>query len=280
VITPSLFAYIYPQIIQGIDDTAHDKRYNIVLASSKGNLEKEMLSLEQLLEKGVDGLLIEPAAGFQRIQESKTFQALKNLSIPVVFVDWVIDEPNVSYVSINDFEGGFTATNYLAEAGHTRIAYVYPNDHIPFIQRYQGYRKALEAHRIEYDSRLDKATTVAKWNEDNNHIIPLVKELLDLGDQRPSAIFFFNDEAALCGYTAIREAGLKIPDDISVIGFDDSELAAVGEISLTSVIHPKYMIGKWAAELLFEAIEHEGQTPPRQMLINPTIAVRNSVKFI
>ncbi len=280
VMIPFLSAYIYPQIIQGIDDTAHERSYNIVLASSKGDVDKEMTSLHQLLERGVDGLLVEPAGGFQRIQESKTFQALKKLSIPVVFMDWVIEDPAVSYVSINDIQGGFAATEYLIQAGHTRIGCIYPKDHIPSIQRHRGYRSALEQHNIEYDPDLVKTLTVARWDEEHAHVGSLVNELLESGEKKPSAIFFFNDEAALAGYTAIRGAGLTIPDDMSVMGFDDSELVAVPEISLTTVIHPKYLLGKWAADMLLEEIESETPIPPRQMLINPLIAVRKSVKVL
>ena len=106
----------------------------------------------------------------------------------------------------------------------------------------------------------------------------LVQELIDLGDHRPTAVFFLNDDAALQGYPAIRNAGLNIPDDISVIGFDDTDLAVRAEVPLTTMIHPKYQLGKWAAEILFEHIEHHG--PPWQMILNPAIAVRDSVKAL
>ena len=279
MITPFISYYIYPPIIQGIDDIAHKHRYNIILGSSRGTQEKEIICLEQLLAKDIDGLLIEPAGGFQNINESRVFQLLKELSIPVMYLNWVIQDPDASFVSVNDFEGGLRATEYLLEAGHTRIACVYPDDFVPGIQRYRGYRKALKNYNIDYVNELDKSGTIFRWN-DTDYISMLVKELLSLKDaQRPSAIFFFNDSAALQGYQAIREAGLQIPDDISVIGFDDSELGAVADIPLTSMSHPKYQIGKWAAEFLFEKIQHKGPKPPaKQMIINPTIVLRDSVK--
>jgi GntR family transcriptional regulator of arabinose operon len=279
VIVPRLSFYIYPQIIQGIDDIAHQKHYNIVLGSSDVSPEKELVCVKQLLKKNIDGLLIEPSGGFQHFKDSENFQVLKELTIPVVFMDWALDDPGVSYVSPDDVNGGFRATSYLIEAGHRRIAHVYPNDAMPGIKRYQGYRKALETYGIDYDSRLDKSTPILKWNEPG-HITMLTKELIDLGDDMPTALFFFNDDGALHGYTAIRNAGLKIPEDISVIGFDDSEMAARAEVPLTTMIHPKYQLGKWAADILFHQIEHNRQPPPWQMLLNPTIAVRDSVKAI
>ena len=279
VLTPLISSYIYPKIIEGIDDVAHKKRYNIVLGNSKGMPEKELICLEHLLEKHVDGLLLEPAGGIHHIQESKTFRLVQELTIPVVFLDWEINEPQMSYVSIDDVEGGFRATSFLLEAGHRRIACVYPNDHVPGLQRYQGYQEALEMQNIKPEPKLEKAGTILKWN-DPEYIPTLMQDLLDLGADRPTAIFFFNDFAALRGYAAIRDAGLKIPDDISVIGFDDSEMGAFSEIPLTSVIHPKYQIGKLAAEILFEHLDQKDKRIPRQMIINPTIAIRQSVKII
>lgn len=108
-------------------------------------------------------------------------------------------------------------------------------------------------------------------------IIPITKVLLALVADKSTAIFF---DAALQGYDVIGRAGLKIPDDISVIGFDDFEFAARAEVPLTTMIHPKYQIGKWAAEILFEQIEHPGPITPQQILLNPTMAVRDSVKWL
>jgi GntR family transcriptional regulator of arabinose operon len=279
VIVPRLSFYIYPQIIQGIDDIAHGKHYNIVLGSSDVSPEKELVCVEQLLKKNIDGLIIEPSGGLQHFEDSKNFQMLKTLFIPVVFMDWVLDDPNVSYVSPDDVEGGFRATSHLIEAGHRRVACICPNDNVPGIKRYQGYRKALETYGIDYDSRLEKSTPILQWNTPG-HIAMLMRELLDLGNDRPTAVFFYNDDGALQGCDAIRNAGMIIPDDISVIGFDDSEFASRAEVPMTTMIHPKYQLGKWAAEILFEQIEHNGQIPPRQMILNPTVAVRDSVKSL
>jgi GntR family transcriptional regulator of arabinose operon len=196
VIVPGLSFYIYPQIIQGINDIVHQKRYNIVLGSSDTDPKKEPACLEQLLEKNIDGLLFEPSIGPQQFLDSKTYHLLQALTIPVVFMDWALDASEVSYVSLDDVEGGFRATSYLIETGHRHIAYVYPNTHVPGIQRYQGYRKALAAHGIEYDPRLTKTNITLNWR-DTNHGYLLMKELIALGTNRPTAVFFFNDETAL-----------------------------------------------------------------------------------
>jgi GntR family transcriptional regulator of arabinose operon len=278
VLTP-MSSYIYPQIIQGISDTAHKRHHNIVLGSSNDDREQELKYVEQFLQRNIDGLIIEPTGGVEHFQDSVLFHRLKALPIPVVFMDWVIDDPDVSYVSLDDVAGGFRATSYLIEAGHRRIACVYPSDNIPGPRRYRGYRKALEKFGVTYDERLDKPVESLKLNV-ADYIYTLTKSLVNLGEDRPTAIFFYNDRSALSGYAAIRDAGLKIPDDISVVGYDDSELAILADVPLTSVIHPKYQSGKLAADILFDQIEHQGQNMPRQMIINPTLAIRDSVKTL
>ena len=199
--------------------------------------------------------------------------------MPVVFMDWAIDDAAISYVAPDDVEGGLRATRYLIDAGHQRIACVCPYDTLPGIQRHQGYRKALETYNIPYDSGLDISTSITQWNEPG-HIVNLVHSLLQLGADRPTALFFFNDDGALRGYEAIRAAGLLVPEDMSVMGFDDSDFAVVPDVPLTTMIHPKYHLGKWAAEILFEQLDHPEQKIPRQMLLNPTVAVRQSVKTL
>lgn len=286
VIVPRLSFYIYPKIIQGIDYVAHEEGYNMVLASSDVNPEKELECLDRLLKKNIDGLLIEPCLGDEDFEKSENYRVLKQLEIPLVIMDWIIDDMEMSYVSPNDIEGGYRATRYLIEAGHKRIAIVGPYDTIPGFKRYQGYLRALDFFGLERDPRLEKLMTIRRWNENGqmdlatSHIVELVDELLALGKDRPTAIFFYNDEGSFHGYMAIRRAGLSIPDDVSIIGFDDSEFATLTEVPLTSVIHPKYDLGKWSAEVLFDKLKNNGSSPATQMVFNPTIAVRRSVKKV
>jgi GntR family transcriptional regulator of arabinose operon len=274
----ALPSYIYPQIIQGINEIASKRTYNIVLGSSHAHWEKELACLEQLLTRGIDGLILEPANGIQHLQDSGFFERLTKLSVPIVLINWVLDVPNVSYVSLDDVEGGFRATSYLIQAGHRRIAYIYP-ENIPGLHRYQGYRNALKTYGIIPDSRLEKPTSVPNWNE-TGYIRKLMKELIDLGADRPTAVFCFNDHAALRTYAIIRKAGLKIPDDISLMGFDDYEMAALAEVPLTTMEHPKSRLGKWAAEVLFEQIELNNPDTAIRITMNPTIIVRDSVKSL
>ena len=279
VITPAMFQYIYPRVMQGIYDILYPQGYHLIISDLGYDTPDASPNLERMLAHGIDGLIFEPSGGTQRFLETKTFAMLKSLTIPVVFMGWIFENAGVSCVSLDDVEGGMRATTYLIENGHRRIACLYTPDHEPAILRYQGYRKALENHQIPFDSRLEKSRPQAlKVHADAAYL--LTQDLLALGEERPTAIFFFNDHAAMRGYAAIRDAGLRIPDDISVIGYDDSEMAAQADVPLTSVIHPKYQIGKWAAEMLLEQLDTPCRCTHRQMILHPSIAVRDSVKML
>ncbi len=281
VIAPRVFSHIYPQIVEAIDAVAHDAGYNLVLGEAKNNPGRELTCLRQLLEKGIDGLIFEPTSGFQYNADTEITRVLKALTIPLVFMDWAIEAPNISYVAPDDTEGGFLAVNYLIQAGHRRIACIYPPRHLAGLKRYAGYRKALEARGIPYDSRFDKSeNAILEGLEAHGVVEALTNEVLGLGQDRPTAIFYFNDIAAAHGVHAIRKAGLSVPNDISVIGYDDSDEAAQAEVALTTVAHPKGFIGQWAAEILFDEIAHKGRVPRRHILATPMLVLRDSVKRI
>lgn len=279
VIAPHVFSHIYPQIIHPIDEIAHEHGYNLVLGGSKSSPDRELTCLRQLLEKKIDGLIFEPSSGFQYDAETETTRLLKTLTIPLVFMDWAIEDPNVSYVAPDDVEGGFRAVSYLIKAGHRRIACLYPPHHLAGVKRYDGYRKALETHGVSYDPWLEKSNAAMLSNTDAYQaVLTLTKELLALEQERPTAIFYFNDMVAVQGMTALTELGLNVPNDISVIGYDDSEDATQSDVPLTTVAHPKAFIGQWAAEILFNEIEHAGRIPHRHILATPTLVLRDSVK--
>lgn len=286
VIVPRLSFYIYPLIIQGIDDVANEKGYNIVLGGADVNPDKEPECLERLLSKKIDGLIFEPSGGNIDFENSPIFRKIQKLDIPVVILDWAVNDASIPYVSPNDIEGGYKAAKLLIDEGHEKIAIICPSDTIPAQKRLQGYRQALQSAGLSIDKRYEKLGSVVQWaengqiNSENPHITLLVNELIQLGTQRPTAIIFYNDEEAFQGYTAIKQAGLKIPDDISVIGFDDTEYATMANPPLTSVVHPKYKLGKWAAKILLEKLASNGQSETVQMLLNPSITERDSVKTL
>jgi GntR family transcriptional regulator of arabinose operon len=236
-----------------------------------------MVSLRQLLDKNIDGLLIEPSGGSEDFENSDNFKKLKALDIPVIFMDWMIDDADVSFITPNDFVGGFRATQYLIDVGHERIGFVGPFDKGAGVKRFQGYEKALKKNGIEPEENLIKLSSIVDWNKETT-IPEMVRQLMAQREKKPTAIIFYNDDGAIKGYRAIKNEGYQIPDDVSVMSFDDSELATLTVPQLTSVIHPKYKLGVLGAEMLLEQLERQNNRGTYQIVINPGIAVRDSVK--
>lgn len=273
MISPVISNYIFPQIVRGIDDVAHARGYSIILAHTGEQFRKEAWSLKNMLERKVDGLIIEPTRSALPSPNISLFYELQEKKIPMVMLDSYIKELSPSYVKVDDVEGARQAVEYLIGLGHRRIACVYKSTHLPGVHRFQGYCKALKNLGIELDSQLVKSFPVSESERPGYH---LTKQLIALGKKRPTAIFFYNDQTAVQSFRALREIRLKVPEDISIIGFDDSEFAIVAEVPLTSVVHPKYELGKRAAEILLSFIENGNISPPVQEVMKPKLIIRDS----
>lgn len=282
VFIPSMLSYIFPHILRGIDNVAHQKGYNMILVHSDCKLEKEKEQLRSLMNKDVKGFII------GRVHSDLTddpylahFFELKKRGIPFVLMDSFIERLECFYVKLDDVLGGYLAVEYLIKLGHKRIGCIYPNACQQGIDRHRGYREALGKYNLEYDEELAKIYEYgAGAPKIGNSIQLLVDELLALKEKRPTAIFFYNDEIAYYGYNATRERGLRIPDDISIVGFDNCEIAIPSSLRLTTVEHPKYELGKRAAEILFQQVKNKGSINIQQVILKPTLIIGSSCRDV
>jgi GntR family transcriptional regulator of arabinose operon len=274
VIMPSLTFTIYPQIIQGVEEVAHQFNYNVIFGNTNANEDKEIRLLEQIAERGVEGLIIEVTRSAELTEQDKVYRMLKNLSVPLVLVDNPIEGISSSYVINDDRAGGVMAAEYLVQRGHKRIALVIKEDVRAGRERRDGCLEALSKCGIK--PRPEYLQAYTERDEPDNPSRQLTRKLLSLPEP-PTAIFYFNDETALIGIQTIKEKGLVVPADISVIGFDDSPMAAAGEVPLTSLSHPKFFMGKWAADILFEEITARDPVIRHRLCVKPSLVTRNSV---
>lgn len=270
--------YIYPEIVRGIEDTISREGYYLVLANCNMDHEKEVESVVRLLGQGIQGLILEPSRNVQITEHHPMLQMIHDSGVPVITTHWGAAYRHLSTVTIDDPWAGTVAVNYLIQRGHTRIAMIYKRDVEAGLARFQGYCAALRDARISRDGELEAGYDQADELEDLNQGALLTRRLLALPrERRPSAIFYFNDHTALQGYTAIHEAGLRIPEDISVMGFDNHQTAGVLNPPLTTFEHPKYELGRWAARLLLDAIQKKEPGLPVKMVFQPRLVERRSV---
>lgn len=272
--------YIYPEIMRGIEDRIYKEGYSLVLSNCNLDHTKELESVQRILDQGIKGLIIEPSRNTEITEDHPLMVLLRESGIPIVTTHWNPSEREFSMVTINDVKAGYSATSHLIEKGHKDIAIIYKEDVQAGQLRLEGYLKALEENHLEADENWILGYTDKDEAAESGPGYLKTMELLKDKSNHPSAIFYFNDSLAINGYKAIRELGLEIPKDISVVGFDDFSASALVSPPLTTFAHPKYILGKWAAQILLEEMDPTHRPLPMQLLFEPVFVERESVKSL
>jgi LacI family transcriptional regulator len=249
------------RIILGADEAAKARGYNLMIINTSGSasLESRQADVEALLERRVDGILY--ATMYHRNVELPT-----NLgSVPSVLVDSVATGGNITAVVPDEEGGARAAVGALLEAGHTRVGFINNTDDVPATrQRLQAFRATLTEAGLDGD-----AAPVESEVSEVQGGYEAARRILAREDS-PTGLFCYNDRMAMGAYRAAAELGLTIPDDLSVVGFDDQELIAANlHPGLTTVALPHHEMGAWATEHLIDAVE--GKTDLTLMALHPTI---------
>jgi LacI family transcriptional regulator len=267
VLIPDLTNPLFPPIIRGIERVLDAAGYTALVASTDGEPARERQRLEALIARQVDGLVIATA---ERRHHPVVADAIAS-DLAVVLVNRTIEGEGVFAVVPDDRRGSAMAVDHLAALGHTRIAHIAgPQQTTTGLLRYRGFVEAMEDGGLHPDRNLivhADAFTIAAGAK-------AARELL-AGVDPPTGIIAANDLLALGAYTAMAEAGLRCPQDVSVVGFNDMPFADRFAPPLTTVHIPHGQIGARAAELLLERIEDPGATP-QTLVFEPTLRVRES----
>ncbi|QEN04396.1 GntR family transcriptional regulator [Thiospirochaeta perfilievii] len=269
--------YIFPQIIKGVEDTLYDFGYSLVLAGSCYDIEREISSLKLLIDQKVEGLIIDLSKYYTLGEQARVMDLVKSFNIPVVTTHWKGSLNNFSSISINDEKGGFDATNYLISKGHKNIGMVYKSNTQAGLYRFSGYKKALKEAGIEFNE--DYVVSYDDFDDsmDTLHAYNCTKDLISKTGGKLTGIFYYTDKCAMEGYKAIESENLTVPDDISVIGFDNYHSSALVTPPLTTFEHPKAELGKWAANVLIDEISKIGLHQPKSLVFEPLLVERKSV---
>jgi LacI family transcriptional regulator len=273
VIIPEVVHFFFSTVIKGIDDVAYSAGYNVILAQSNESLEREKTDMKALFNSRVDGMLMSIS------RETTTYDHIETTlskGVPIVFFDRVYDNPLLSKVLVDDFEGAKEATLHLIDQGCKRIAHLEgpPNLAIS-TQRLEGYIEALKQHNMAIDKALIVPCPFGSIEEGR----AATEKLLSLKNP-PDAIFASNDPAAMGSMQAIKEKGLKIPADVAVAGFSNWFFSSMTEPPLTSVDQPGFEMGQEAARLLIRHIEmkekDDAEPEPETKILKTRLVVRES----
>ncbi len=275
LIIKSISNYIFPDIVRGIEHWLNDAGFEIKLYLSQDDPEREGECLRRVLDHEIEGLIIEPAKSINPCRNLHYYQEIAKRQIPYLFIHSFWKELDPAYLILDDCRGGYLATQYLLDLGHRRIAGIFNIESSQGVERHVGFKKALQDYGVgpepgligEYSYRSDFATFPYHFT----------LEILER-PQRPTAIVCYNDLDALRALDAIRQLGLKVPDDISIIGYNDSGLTTASEVKLTSVKHPKRDLGMQAASLIISMVRRRIEKP--RLIIQPELIIRSSCQKI
>lgn len=251
----------FPQLIQGVSAACNACGYSLMLSIAEPEYERR--TVRQLLHNGLlDGVVVSST-----LMDDAIVRTLCESSMPFVLVG---RHPtlDVNFVDVDNFQAGRQATLHLLHLGRRRVAAINgPQNVIPGHDRFQGYRKALKEYGLPLDPEL---VGEGDFSEQGGYLV--MRRLLAV---RPDAVFAASDLMAVGALRALREAGLRVPEDVAVVGYDDVPNARQTEPPLTTVRQPTQAMGSMAVETLNEIL-HDPQAPPRRVVLETELIVRYS----
>ena len=272
LILPDITNTWFAQLALGIEKEARKHHYNIFLCNSNDDIKVEKKSIALLQSWMVDGIIIAPIG-----LESEHLQKASKSGTPLVLIDRFFEGVNLPYISSNDFEGSLEATQYLINYGHKKIACFQgivgtsPNN-----QRVNGYKQALKNNKILFDPSL-------VMGEDfgfNNGYTCAKKLIKHLAKSKITAIISMGNQITLGILKALKEEGVQIPNDLSIISFDEQEYSDLLYTPLTTVSHMNENIGDVALKMLFNQFGKSTRIKPKNVVLNSKLIIRDSVKKI
>lgn len=271
-VTPDIDDPAVADIFNGIEEVTSQKGYQVVIMSSSRRIDKEIENLKLLPQKSESGAIIFPNWG--RVNAEQIFE-LKRIKYPFVLIDRYFRDIQTDRVTVDNSRGAYEITNHLIKLGHGKIAHISALDTTATQDKIEGYKKALNDNGIPFESVLlkqipqeDREPETGGYRE--------VQKLLTLRN-KPTAVFAGNDPIAIGALQAIRDSGLKVPEDIALVGFDDSRFIKSLGIPLTTVAQPFYEEGAMAVRILVEKIEGGNMVGDLKQIILPVkLVVRDT----
>ncbi len=274
VIATYITDYIFPTIIRGIEKTLTEKGYHITLGVTHNRVENESRLLRSMLETGVDGLIVEGTKSALPNPNLELYRQLEREGIPVVFFNGYYREmPECTYVVTDDVRAGQDAAGYLLRRECRKLGGVFKSDDLQGHRRYEGFMRA--AGKAGVDVTDDAVVWYATADKDS----------LFEGENRRrvyerlagcDGIVCYNDVIAYSMIDLLQENGVQVPGQVSVIGFDDSNVSRYSAVKITTMSHPKDHMGVAAAEMIVRMVETGVREKPLVMKMEPV--VKESVK--
>jgi len=249
VLFPEVSGMLSSEVLEGVENAAHDGGFSVIVCNTTSSGKRTVKYLRLLQEKRVDGIIF--ASEDVKKEYYKIFEEMK---VPVVLVSTASSQYDLPYVRVNDYEGAYKATEYLIQKGHEEIGMIGGSyqDPIAGIPRMQGFKDALQKHGLPFSD--DHLTTNEGYRFQNGkESLPLLLKKLP----NMTALFAASDEMAIGAMSAAHQLGVKVPEELSIIGYDNLKIAEMCYPALTTVSQPLKDMGQTAGEILVNLIKGE-----------------------
>lgn len=268
VVVPKLNSYFMATVIAGMEKVTNQHGYGLIISQSQESVKQEISCVTTLFNSRVDGLLVSLAFDTKDIDH---FNVLLNKNIPVVFFDRVSECNGCISVVIDNYKAGYEATYHLIDQGCKRIVHLSGNLlRNVYADRFRGYKQALADNGILFDQKM---VIISDLNEQAG--IDTAKKILNM-KSRPDGIFTANDTSAVATIVELGKAGIKIPDEIAVVGFNNEPISKVVQPNLTTVDYPAREIGEIAAMSLINKLMSSRSDNLSTIVLKHSLIVRES----
>jgi len=267
IIVPTADRSFFSSVIRGIEEIANSAKYNVMICQTYDSYEKEVASIEALLNARVDGIIVSYSKATVNFDH---YNKVKERGIPLILFDRSNDELEVSHVVIDDFLGAFRATEHLIQQGCKKIAHFTNTRKISiYKERLRGYREALEQNGLVYDDSLVVASDLQL--EDGR------RSMTQLLDKKPDGVFSASALGILGALQVLKENNFKIPDDVALVGFSNEAFTSFTEPALSTVEQHSMRIGNAAAEIFLQEVASESEKfIPQKIVLKPELIIRTS----
>jgi len=271
VIVPRLNSSFMSSVLAGMENAANREGYNLIIAQSLEQADKEKENVLTMFNKRVDGLLISLAYGTESIRH---FDVFFNKKIPVIFFDRVASHPDSTCIIIDNYAAAWQATQHLIQQGYRRIMHLGGNMLLNvYSERLRGYKQALLDHKLPFNERLIMTGSLSEECGTET-----ARQLLQMKPkERPDAVFCANDTSAVYCMIALKAAGIRIPEDIAFAGFNNDPISRVIEPNLTTINYPGYNMGQAAVATLVSHLNGDSNiTDTNTIVLRSELIVRES----
>ena len=275
VMVPTSDRHFFASVIRGIEEVVRDEGYNLIICQSDDQSSKEQRNIDALLKIQVDGIIASVA---KETTDFVHYEKIRNQGVPLVLYDRVNESLEVNAVVTNDYLGAYKAVTHLIEQGSKRIVHIAGQQHINIYQdRLKGYIDALQEHGLQVDKNLIVEVDLIR---DTDKVLEagrkIANKLLQMSTL-PNGVFSSSDFAAMGVIQVFKDKGIKIPEEVALVGYSNDFSASIIEPALTSVDQHTKRMGNLAAELFLDQVSASPEEfTPRKTLLNPKLIVRKS----